>query len=743
MRILLVDDDPSVVQSLAAILQSLPGHDVRAATTGGQALQNAMAMGGVDLLITDVVMEPMDGFTLRDQIATRYPAARTILITGFDLSEYAEQTAGLQVLEKPIDADAFRDAIERETAPAPPPVAEERFATPVPRVVAAPTAVAQPRVAAAAPRAIAAAQPGARAAGVLQASVAPKVAAVPAAAPGVVAQPAAVPRATVPQPAAVPKTAAAVSTAPSIIGHTIGAYQILSLIGQGHWGSVYAAVQTSINRPVALKILDPTRARDESAKARFLSDARAKAHVQHPAIVAVYEAGEADGHIFYTHEFVEGRNLEELHHHGDRIDEPTALKVLKVAAEGLGYLTANKIPHSLPQPKNVYVAADGHPRLANLARQHGDDQGSVEDEIQSLGRALLSVMPAIQTVSPPFRILLGRMVKAGPQGVSSWPALLQAVKALEPKVIPVEAAKISAQDRAAIAAVDAARKSQRRSLYINIASMVSLVLVAGIVIWRTLFAGDTSVREEMVRIPVGPFLFGSNGELVQVPEFSIDKYEVSIGQYGEFVKYLEGHPTGEFDHPRQPKTKTVEMHKPKDWPVYYGRAAAGKPIHSVPSDLNMPTLMVDWWDAYAYAKWKGKMTGTERDLPTEQEWEKAARGGDGFIYPWGNEFDPKKLNSNGDHVASDPAAPAKIDGFNYWGPVQKQKDKSPYGVIGMAGNVAEWTSTWTPDNRFPIIKGGSFSTADARLDSRVDTAPPGTAQENIGFRTVIRSTSSK
>ncbi|HYR57394.1 MAG TPA: response regulator, partial [Chthoniobacteraceae bacterium] len=114
MKILLVDDDAAIVQSLAAILQALPGHDVRGATTGGQALQTAMAMGGIDLLITDVVMEPMDGFTLRDQVATRYPNARTIFITGFDLSDYGEQTANHQVLTKPIAQADLLAAIARE-----------------------------------------------------------------------------------------------------------------------------------------------------------------------------------------------------------------------------------------------------------------------------------------------------------------------------------------------------------------------------------------------------------------------------------------------------------------------------------------------------------------------------------------------------------------------------------------------------------------------------------------------------
>ena len=204
----------------------------------------------------------------------------------------------------------------------------------------------------------------------------------------------------------------------------------------------------------------------------------------------------------------------------------------------------------------------------------------------------------------------------------------------------------------------------------------------------------------------------------------------TIGQYAKFVQFLENHPTSEYDHEKQPRIKTAEMHKPRDWAIYYGRAAQGKAIHSVPADLNMPAIMVDWWDAYAYAKWKG------RELPTEQEWEKAARGNSGFAYPWGNDFDPKKVNSFADFLPTEPAAPGKIDGFNYWGAVDKQRDKSPLGVIGMAGNVAEWTGTWTKDEKFPIIKGGSFMSNDVRLDKRTDNVPPQTAQENLGFRTV-------
>src|SRR4051812_15843715 len=114
MRILLVDDDTAIIQSLLASLKTLPGHEVRVATNGQKALENAAALGGVDLLITDVVMEPMDGFTLRDHLIAQYPGVRTIFISGYDLSDYPEQTANHQLLTKPFQAEELLAAIARE-----------------------------------------------------------------------------------------------------------------------------------------------------------------------------------------------------------------------------------------------------------------------------------------------------------------------------------------------------------------------------------------------------------------------------------------------------------------------------------------------------------------------------------------------------------------------------------------------------------------------------------------------------
>lgn len=809
MRILLVDDDTGVIQSLLAILKTMPGHDVKVATNGGKALENAATMGGVDLLITDVVMDPMDGFTLRDHMISRYPEVRTILISGYDLSDYPEQTQNYQLLTKPIDAEEFLAAIAREMVsaqePEPEPEPAARPPAAIPVAAAAPMSVvdqptmrielppglrtSQPT----APKTVSIPQPGAvpatnspatvpvantakmqpvPAPSVPQANVRPVArpsTGVPAAAPTAApkanptAQPAAVrtvkatavpaamaaPKATAAPkanpPSAVPAPRAAVAPPPvveaapepqpvapddlgELAGQPFGAYLIDRKIADGRWGTVYFAVQLSINRPVGIEILDADKASDENTRERFIADARAKAQVQHPSILAVYEAGEADGRYFYAHEYVDGGSLSVLKATGDRLDEPTALKVLRVAAEGLAYLTSHHIPHQTPDASSISVGTNGQSHLANLATQGTDEQLTPEQEIQALGRIMLSVLPAIQSLSQGLRDLLKGMVQTGPEALTTWGQVLQGIKAIEPKVIPIEAAKISAQDRAAIAAVELARKQQKRALYFSIASVISLLILVGLLVYW-LYASNERNLDEQVDIPAGEFLF-ANGESKTLPEFWIDKYEVTIGQYAKFVQYLEAHPTTEYDEPRQPRLKNSQMHKPDDWDIYYKNAVAGKAVHSTKIDLNCPAIAVDYWDAYAYAKWKG------RELPTEEEWEKAARGLKGFTYPWGEDFDPKKVNSGADFDQNHPDAKGAIDGYNFWNPVDKIKgDKSPFGVIGMAGNVREWTNTWDPVKRRPVVKGGSYLSKDVRLDQRAEM-DPGTVNESIGFRTV-------
>ena len=831
MRILLADDDTGVIQALLAILKSVPGYEIRVATTGDRALENAAALGGVDLLITDVVMEPMDGFTLRDQVLMRFPGARTILISGYDLSDYPEQTQHHQVLVKPVDRDALLAAIEREFAPppapapmavpvavarpvavpqaravqprvavaqptvravaAPPPAVARPVAVPqakaapvqptvrpaaqpvaqAPRAVAAPQATAVPRPAVpvqatAVPRAVAVPQATAapRAVAVPQATAVPRVAAAPRAVAAVPiappqalkatqplpvelsAQAAAPVAAPAPEPAAVfaePEPAPAPEPEPAteaaftgLPGQTIGAYQILRQLGTGRWGTVYAAVQTAINRPVGLKILAPAQAADAGARARFIADARAKAHVQHPSILAVYEAGEAAGHIFYAHEYVDGRTMAEIKASGEKLDELTALKVLRTAADGLAYLSVHKIPHTPPEPGGIFLSTDGGPRLANIATQLSDQQLPVEGEIQALGRILLGVLPAIQSLTPGMQELVKRMVQKGPQAFAAWGPLLQGLKALEPKIVPLEAAKISAQDRAAVAAVAELKKNQKRSLYVSLASLGCLLaLVVALVWWK--FSSNERLLDVQIHIPAGEFPFGESADPVALPEFWIDQYEVTYGQYAKFVEFLKNHPTTEYDEPRQPRIKAQDMHKPKDWEIFYQRAIAGKPVHGVAIDLNCPVMEVDWWDAWAYAKWK------QRELPTEQEWEKAARGTKGFIYPWGDDADPKKANSNTDYHGGDPAAKGETDGFVFWNPVDRIKsDKSPFGVVGMAGNVAEWIATWDPAKKHPMVKGGSFMSSDIRLDSRKDLDANSTS-EALGFRTVTHTPPAK
>lgn len=800
MRILLVDDDSSVTDTLAAMLKTIPGHDVRAVNSGEQALITATEAGGVDLLITDVVMEPMDGFTLRDHVLAQYPNARTIFITGYDLSDYAAQTEGYKVLQKPLTSQSFLGAVHRELAALMPTTRANSAASlspAIPDVLFARATPAKPAATPAAPAAVPVAVPAAVPVAVPVATPAAvpvaKPVAVPAAAPAVkvaaVAQPAApkavptaqpavakavptaqpvakaVPAAApVAKPVAVAKPAVAVAAAAapvavaaapvvparaplpppppgageSLIGQTVGSYQIVSYLGEGHLGSAYAAVQISINRPVGLKVLDPERAQDDAAKGRFIADARAKAHVQHPSILAVYEAGEAAGRYFFAREYVDGQSLAEYANAGRKLPEQLMLKVLRTVAEGFLYFQTQNIPHHPLDASKVFVGMEGHTRLANLAVQVADEVLTPAQELHLLGQVLGTVADT-QAYTPGLRALINRLQQAPASGLNAWGQVIQAAKALEPKVVPTEAAKITAQDEAAIKAVELARKSQRKSFWFNVASLTTLFgVVVYLALQKFVFTNERKIQR-MVKISAGTYKLPSGRNATIEQEFWIDKYEVTIAQYQRFLDYLDKNGTEdqEYRHPKMPRQL---LNKPEFWDIYYKQARVNGKAHSVPIDLNCPAITVTWWDAYAYAKWLGRQTGTERDIPTEDEWEVAASGGKGLKYPWGNEFEDGRANTNLDYHGGNPKAKGEKDGYVYWGKVDGiSSDKSLWGVIGMGGNVAEWTNTWTKDNKFPIIKGGSFFHPPTTIDKRISDHSPDKGEEWLGFRTISRT----
>lgn len=109
-----------------------------------------------------------------------------------------------------------------------------------------------------------------------------------------------------------------------------------------------------------------------------------------------------------------------------------------------------------------------------------------------------------------------------------------------------------------------------------------------------------------------------------------------------------------------------------------------------------PVVLVDKGDGEAYCKWRGEKEGRKLRLPTEEEWEKAARGTEGRIFPWGDTFIPAYLNS----YDSGPYDTVPVGSY--------PDGKSPYGLLDMAGQVFEWTSTPGKTKGRYIVKGGSW-----------------------------------
>ena len=512
-------------------------------------------------------------------------------------------------------------------------------------------------------------------------------------------------------------------------------------IGKGPLGPIYRARQTNIQRLVRFYVLDASLASDKNAIQGFLSNASAKAKATNPVIIAVYEAGDSEGVYFYSCEYVPCRSVGQIRESGGTVDETSALSVLKAAGEALDYFAREKLDHDLLTENALLIGPANRVRVANIASSQAAQAFDLKTEMRRVGEIVLSVLPPTGAQKArDLAVQLTDPVAAPP----SWAAFLQILATHQPKAVIADAYKLDAQERAAIRIVEESKKRQKRGMLIN--SLFSLGLLAAAlfaIYYAFLRPKSATVRnlEEVVEIPAGEFIY-QDGQKVNLPTFYIDKYEVTIGEYARFLDFIERNPdkVAQFEHPNQPKGKS---HVPVEWadkqeltppfPGYYRRAQQWGRYKEAALDVNSPVFGVDWFDAYAYAKWKG------RRLPTEKEWEKAARGTDGRKFSWGNNEDPSLANTGADFNL-DPTKGGDKDGFKRWNPVDAKKgDKSPFGMVGASGNVSEWTATIedSPEagGKVPVIRGGNWKTPDPSVTRRVLKLMDLQQDDALGFRT--------
>jgi hypothetical protein len=198
---------------------------------------------------------------------------------------------------------------------------------------------------------------------------------------------------------------------------------------------------------------------------------------------------------------------------------------------------------------------------------------------------------------------------------------------------------------------------------------------------------------ELVRIPAGVFLWGEDKRGLNLGEFHIAKTPVTNAQFAIFVETT-------------------------------GYAYAFRDALQEKHKTNHPVVNVNYYDALAFCEWAGGLLGKTVRLPTEQEWEKAARGTDGREYPWGNEGpDASRCNFSGNETTA----------VGRYSP----RGDSPYGCVDMAGNVCQWTASPHESGGY-VTRGGSWnhSASDLRVPNRIKY-PAGFPLNRVGFRCAV------
>ena len=535
---------------------------------------------------------------------------------------------------------------------------------------------------------------------------------------------------------------------------TIGKYRIEEFLGGG-MAEVYRAEDTVLGRQVAFKQLSPAGMSDHQVRTRFLEEAKVGGQLTHDNIVRTFDYGEEGGQPFIVMELLTGLSLGAHIKAGDLGDFGQRARIALEMARALHYLHSHKILHRDIKPDNVHIdAINGRVRLLDFGiakaegmnltmagfvvgtpfymapeQLNGTPVGPATD-IYAFGLVVFEMLtgkkarPA-ETVERVLQQILNDPVDHAPLEAAQVPealaSIVRSATQADPLRRPASFATVIAQlenyiepeSRPQTQAEAATAPSHRYRMTFGHGAAMAMIAatIGGLAVGllgvslargrmpEQLSPALTIHRDERVAIPGGHFEFEQQRHKVYLGPFEIDRTEVTNERYAMFCRVTK-HPV------------PVDFHE--DWP--------GQPVTGVTID-----------DARAYCFAQSK------HLPTEMQWERAARGSAGARFPWGVTADATRANLDSDHLVS----------------VESMKlGASAEGVLHLIGNAAEWVDQprspsvlamdrfggllnppATENESWYIIKGGSFRRTIAESAADLWLPAPGRySADDVGFR---------
>ena len=490
-------------------------------------------------------------------------------------------------------------------------------------------------------------------------------------------------------------------------GNQIEDYLVGDLIYRGTQTLTWKASQVSVQREVVLCSLRESSEHNSDLVESFFSDVRAKASVEHPLIGSVLEAVNSDGHCFYAREKLFGKSLEAHHEDGLSIAPLHLARIIRGLADAYKYLESKGVSTLPLTPNDIFMDERFHCRLVNMVVDGESDPTVFTRDKQLIGLLFHDLLEPRHPGSTRIGSLLDYMADMDRDEPLTWTQIYDLADEVERQLAePKKQPQLQSRTMPMKPFISSAALAK---IGIAVAVLAILIGLGYYVSTRKEHPPEREL-EDLVLIPAGRYL-GPDGTRVKSRAFRIDAHEVTIGEYAKFLKEFEMLSADQqtvYQHENHPEKKL--SHWPDDWDALLAAAKDGGEWKGLPVNLNYPVVGVDWWDAFAYAKWM------KRRLPSQEEW-----------YVSGS--------SGGDIT--------QLKGGS-WQPVD-QTEKTTLGVYGLAGNVSEWTLKRSLNPADPsqaaryVICGASYLKPQYGARAREWVDDRSIRRADLGFRTLSQS----